>query len=89
MLASYSTAASKVKQLEGPIDDDLPQSSGVQTDELMTASPPSATTSNESVPVLNPCTDTAFFSLYRVSQTSHCRDSTSNDRYRLPMSNLP
>ena len=87
MLATCSTAASKVKQLEGPSDDDLPQSSGVQTDELMTASPPSAT-SNESVPVLNPCTDTAFF-LSRVSQTSHCRDSTSNDRYRLPMSNLP
>ena len=63
MLASCSTAASKVKQLEGPSDDDdLPQSSGVQTNELMTASPPSAT-SNESVPVLNPCTDTAFFSL--------------------------
>ena len=60
MLASCSTAASKVKQLEGPSDDDLPQSSGVQIDELMTASPPSAT-SNESVPVLNPCTDTAFF----------------------------
>ena len=57
MLASCSTAASKVKQLEGPSDDDdLPQSIGVQTDELMTASPPSAT-SNESVPVLNPCTD--------------------------------
>ena len=43
-----------MKQLEGPSDDDLPQSSGVQTDELMTASPPSAT-SNESVQVLNPC----------------------------------
>ena len=44
MLASCSTAASKVKQLEGPSDDDdLPQSSGVQTNELMTASPPSAT----------------------------------------------
>ena len=45
MLASCSTAASKVKQLEGPIDDDLPQSSGVQqiSTELMTASPPPAT----------------------------------------------
>ena len=44
-----------MKQLEGPSgdDDDLLQSIGVQTDEL----------SNESVPVLNPCTDTAFFSL--------------------------
>ena len=60
---SYSTAA-KVRQLEGLSDDDLPQSSEeVRTDELMTAASPPSATGNDNVPILNPCTDTALFSL--------------------------
>ena len=61
---SCSAAAAKVRQLEGPSDDDLSQSSGVQSDEvMMTASPPSATGIMIVFLVLNPCTDTALFSL--------------------------
>ena len=47
----FYTAAT---QLEGHSGDDLPQSSRVQTDELMKESPPSAK-SIESIPILNLC----------------------------------
>ena len=56
---SCSTAPVEISPLEGPSD----KSSGVQTNEFMTTSLPSATSNNKSVLVLNPCTDTAFFSL--------------------------